>query len=129
LSVGVEEIDSQHKELFRMINDLDAAIKHGKPKKEIVRLIGFLDDYIFIHFGSEEEYMTVHGYPDYSYHKKKHEWFTEEFYGIKKKLGAGAPPVEVIGLINNLLITWFSNHIRTTDKSLGSFLTAKIGGE
>ena len=129
LSVGVAEIDSQHRELFGMINDLDAAIRDGKPKKEIARLVGFLDDYILIHFGSEEKYMTVHGYPDFAYHKKKHEWFAEEFCGIKRELDEGAPPVEVIGLINNLLITWFSNHIRTVDKSLGGFLAARIGGD
>lgn len=129
LSVGVAEIDSQHKELFRMINDLDAALKNGKPKKETGRLIGFLDDYILIHFGSEEKYMTVYGYPDYASHRKKHEWFAEEFCGIKKKLDGGAPPVEITGLINNLLITWFSNHIRTVDKSMGGFLAAKIGGD
>ena len=126
MSVGVEEIDSQHKELFKMINNLDAAIKNGKPQKEIVRLIGFLDDYVVEHFGTEERYMTDHDYADYPYHKKKHEWFIEEFYGIKSKLESAAPSVEVIGLSNNLLITWFSNHIRTTDKSLGSFLASGL---
>jgi hemerythrin len=125
LSVGVEEIDSQHKELFKMINDLDAAIKKGKAKKEIGELIGFLDGYIVNHFSTEEKYMTAWAYPDYPYHRKKHEWFIEEFAGIKKKLEDGAPLVEIIGLSNNLLITWFSNHIRTTDKVLGGFLASK----
>jgi hemerythrin len=129
LSVGVEEIDIQHKELFEMINALDAAIKKGKAKKEIMELIGFLDGYIVNHFGTEEEYMTARGYPDYPYHKKKHEWFTEEFSGIKKRLEGGTPLVEVIGLSNNLLITWFSNHIRTTDKALGGFLAPKNKGD
>lgn len=129
LSVGVEEIDGQHKELFRMINALDSAVKSGKPKDEIMGLIGFLDNYVIEHFGTEERYMTAHDYPDYLHHKNKHEWFIEEFYGIKSRLESAAPLVEVIGLINNLLIMWFSNHIRTTDKSLGSFLAAKIGGD
>lgn len=125
LSVGVEEIDNQHRELFRMINDLDASIKNGKPKKEVMRLIRFLDDYIVIHFGTEERYMTVNDYPDRAQHRKKHEWFIEEFSGIKKRLRDGAPLVEVIGLSNNLLITWFSNHIRTVDKSLGGYLASR----
>jgi hemerythrin len=128
LSVGVEEIDIQHKELFEMINALDAAMKKGKAKKEIMGLVGFLDDYIVNHFGTEEKYMIAHGYPDYPYHKKKHDWFREEFSGIKKRLDAGTPLVEVIGLSNNLLITWFSNHIRTIDKSLGGFLASRIKG-
>jgi hemerythrin len=70
LSVGVREIDSQHRELFRMINGLDAAIKQGKAKKEIMGLVRFLDDYIVDHFGTEEKYMTAYDYPDYQLHKK-----------------------------------------------------------
>lgn len=128
LSVGVEEIDSQHRELFRKINELDGAIKHGRAKDEIIRLVEFLNDYVGRHFGTEERYMSDHGYRDYQYHRKKHEWFVEEFSCIKGKLEKGVPLVEIIGLSNNLLITWFSNHIRTTDKALGVFLASKIKG-
>lgn len=128
LSVGEEEVDSQHRELFKMINALDAAIRKGKPNKEIVGLIGFLDDYIVVHFGTEEKYMTSTGYPDFESHRKKHEWFIEEFSHIKKRLEDGAPLVEIGGLSNNLLITWFSNHIRTIDKALGGFLASKNKG-
>ncbi|MEJ2683391.1 MAG: hemerythrin family protein [Candidatus Sulfobium sp.] len=103
-------------------------MKQGRAKDEIIRLVAFLDDYVGSHFGTEERYMTAYGYPDYLYHKKKHEWFTEEFSCIKGKLETGAPLVEIIGLSNNLLITWFSNHIRTTDKALGGFLASKNKG-
>lgn len=128
LSVGVEEIDCQHRELFNRINSLDAAIKKGKPKEEIMKLVGFLDDYVIDHFGTEEAYMRDCSYPDYHLHRKKHKWFKEEFSTIKRQIADGAPLVEVVGLSNNLLITWFSNHIRTVDRSLGVFLVSRIRG-
>jgi len=78
-SVGVEEIDSQHKELFERINDLDSAMKQGRAKEEVVRLVEFLNKYAIVHFGAEEKYMTDYDYPGYALHKTKHDWFKKEF--------------------------------------------------
>jgi hemerythrin len=125
LSVGIEEIDSQHRELFRRINNLDSALRTGKAKAEIIRLIEFLDEYVVDHFGAEEKYMIDYNYAGYDRHKANHAWFINEFSGIREKFDAGEPPVTLIGLCNNLLITWFSNHIRTVDMALGGFLKSK----
>jgi len=125
-SVGVEEIDRQHKELFERINNLDSAMKQGKAKEEVVRLIEFLDEYATMHFGTEEKYMTDYGYAGYPLHKSKHSRFIEELSYIRSKLDAEGVTAEVIMLSNNLLIKWFSNHIRTIDMMLGSFLKSKI---
>lgn len=126
LSIGVEEIDSQHRELFDRINNLDSAMKQGSAKEEVVRLIEFLDTYVIIHFGAEEKYMTDYNYAGYALHKTKHNWFKKEFSDIRTKLGVGGITPDLIMLSNNLLITWFSNHIRTIDMMLGSFLKSKI---
>ena len=126
LSVGVEEIDSQHKELFDRINNLDTAMKRGKAKEEVFRLIEFLDQYVIIHFGAEEKYMVDYNYTGYALHKTKHDWFKKEFSDIRTRLEAGGVTPELIMLSNNLLITWFSNHIRSIDMMLGSFLKSKI---
>ena len=126
LSVGVEEIDNQHKELFDRINNLDSAMKQGRAKEEVVRLIEFLDKYVIIHFSAEEKYMTDYSYAGYALHKTKHDWFKKEFSDIRTKLDAGVITPDVIMLSNNLLITWFSNHIRSIDMMLGNFLKSKI---
>ena len=125
-SVGIEEIDSQHRELFNRINNLDAALRQGKVKEEILRVINFLDEYAVTHFGTEEKYMVAYDYPDYRHHREKHEWFRREFSGIKNKLGNGTSLADIIGLSNHLLIDWFCNHIRTADMSLGGFLKSKL---
>ncbi len=126
LSVDMKEIDGQHKELFRRINSLDTALRKGKAKEEILGLIEFLDEYVVIHFRTEEFYMIKYAYPRYQFHKTKHVWFMKELSAVKKKLERNGPTPEVIILSNNLLITWFSNHIRKTDTALGSYLRPKL---
>jgi hemerythrin len=126
LSVGVAEIDNQHKELFERINNLDSAMKQGTAKEEVIRLIEFLDNYVIIHFGAEEKYMIDYNYTGYALHKTKHDWFKKEFSDIRIRLDAEGITPDVIMLSNNLLITWFSNHIRNIDMMLGSFLKSKI---
>ena len=126
LSVGVEEIDNQHKELFERINNLDSAMKQGSAQEEVVRLIEFLDKYVITHFTAEEKYMTDHDYAGYALHKAKHDWFKIKFSDIRTKLDAEGITPGVIILSNSLLITWFSNHIRSIDMMLGSFLKSKI---
>jgi len=125
-SVGVEEIDSQHKELFDRINNLDSAMKQGRAKEEVVRLIEFLNKYVIVHFGAEEKYMTDYDYAGYALHKAKHDWFKKEFSDIRTKLDSEGITPDVIMFSNNLLITWFSNHVRTIDMMLGSFLKTKL---
>ncbi|MDA8104300.1 MAG: bacteriohemerythrin [Nitrospiraceae bacterium] len=126
LSVDVKEIDGQHKELFKRINNLDTAMKKGRAKEEILGLIEFLDEYVVIHFRTEELYMIRYDYPRYPFHKTKHAWFKKEFSVVRKKLEKEGPTPEVIILSNNLLITWFSGHIRTTDTALGAYLRPKL---
>ena len=126
LSVGVEEIDNQHRELFDRINALGSAMMQGGAKEEAARLIEFLAEYVVIHFGAEEKYMTDFGYAGYALHKTKHEWFKKEFSDIRAMLDAGGITPEVIMRGNNLLIIWFSNHIRSIDMMLGSFLKTKL---
>jgi hemerythrin len=129
-SVGVGEIDRQHKELFARINDLDSALRQGKAKEEVLRLIDFLDEYAVSHFAMEEGYMSAHDYPNYPQHKTEHSRFKAEFADIKRRFATGGrSQADTIGLCNNLLITWFCNHIRTVDMSLGSFLKAKLASD
>ena len=125
LSVGVNEIDNQHKELFNRINNLLDACTRGKGSEEVKRTLNFLSDYVISHFGTEESLMVRYNYPDYTSHKEKHEKFKNEFTELKMKIEK-----EDTGLLttigtNHLLIDWWLNHIGKVDKALGAFLSGK----
>jgi hemerythrin len=57
LSVGVKVIDQQHQEMIKRINRLLDAMQGGKGGKETEGAIEFLEEYVVVHFGAEEELM------------------------------------------------------------------------
>lgn len=64
LSVGVENIDEQHKIWFQKANELFEAGKERRAKEYINTMIDFLDEYTKKHFKDEEAYMEEIGYPE-----------------------------------------------------------------
>ena len=125
LSVKVVEIDNQHKELFNRINNLLEACTKGRGKEEIKRTLDFLSDYVISHFGTEENLMNKHNYPDYASHKERHEKFKKEFTELKMKIEKESTGLLTTIGTNHLLIDWWLNHIGKVDKALGAFLSGK----
>ena len=127
LSVGVTEIDNQHKELFRRRNDLIDAIAAGRGHDELVRLTSFLETYIVTHFGLEEYYMTRFCYPRRDAHHQEHLDFMREFFEIKHTVQVVGPTNELVGRTGDFIIRWLRDHITIVDKEFGVFLREKLG--
>lgn len=126
LAVGVKEIDDQHKELFKRVNDLFEACNQGKGKEEVGKIINFLGDYVISHFNTEEKLQQKYNYPDYPSHKKEHELFIQEFTELKKQFEAEGPTGLFVIKINKKVIDWLIQHIGRVDKALGAYLKDKI---
>jgi len=122
LSVGVELIDQQHKELFDHINRFTDAMFDGKAKEEVGKLLTFLADYVVLHFGAEEKLMFQHQYPAYESHKEVHDRFVHEFIKVKTRYDAGEMNSSSIITVFDGMWTWLRQHIRVTDKALGEFV-------
>ncbi len=126
LATGVDEIDNQHKGLFKRINNLLDACNHGKGKEEVKKVICFLEDYVITHFSEEEKHMAKYDYPEGLNHKKQHLEFMENFFTLRTQFEAEGPGVHIVVMTNHLVVDWLKNHIRKTDRALGSFLKTKI---
>lgn len=126
LSIGIEKIDAQHKELFNMINNLLDAMSQGKGKEEVGKVFDFLEDYIRGLFTTEEKYMTQFNYPDYSHHVKQHIEFIKKFDDLKIIFKTATAGINVMISTNSLFGDWWRNHINKVDKDLGIFLKPKI---
>ena len=126
-SVGVSEIDAQHKRLFVVINKIDELAKTKKGKlliyfKDILALIDELGDYAVTHFYDEEMAMEECGCPEYEEHKMKHEVFSDEIGHIRDNL-ENDPKFkedetklnELIVKLSGFLVTWLTNHILIVD--------------
>ncbi len=126
LAVGVEEIDNQHKELFRRINNLLDACVQGKGKDEVLSILKFLDDYVIVHFTAEEGLQKRYNYPNYTSHKTLHAEFKKSIYDIKKMIKDEGFGPHLIFRMHRTVVDWWFEHIGRADKEFGSFLQGKI---
>ena len=126
LATGANEIDEQHKELFKRIDTLIKAWKQGKAVPEVDKVIAFLNDYVVFHFGNEQRYMEKYGYSSKTAHLAQHDQFVKGFGKLKERsLREGGSPA-LMEDANQLLVDWLKNHIRYSDKALGLFLKLKM---
>ena len=125
LATGNSQIDTQHQELFNRLNGLIDAMKQGKGKDVLADVFKFINQYLTLHFGTEERMMTSYKYPDYDAHKKQHEVFTKSFKELKERLDKEGVNSTIVIEAQPMLVDWWYNHINKVDKLLGTFLKTK----
>jgi hemerythrin len=122
LSVGVEKIDDQHKELFRRINVLMEAINEGNGANQLVDAINFLEEYTVTHFSDEEGFMKETSYAGFESHRKEHEKFCRDVIALKNRvMTEGTTKMNVLKT-SQAMISWLVQHIMATDKALAAHL-------
>jgi hemerythrin len=124
LSVGIEEIDAQHRELFRRADKFLESI--GKASRQDVGiLLSYLRLYAVAHFGAEEAWMREVNYPAYEAHKLEHDAFVKDILTLsdehEKRGGPGLEPMRVA----TQLTKWLETHVSGTDTLFAKFLMAK----
>jgi hemerythrin len=122
LSIGVTEIDNQHKQLLSHFDQLLKACESGKGLEELKKLLGFLDEYVIKHFNDEESIQRLRNYPGYPAHKKEHESFIAQLTTLKQEVSNEGVALHHVMETNNLLLKWLIHHISTVDVQLGAFL-------
>ena len=122
LSIGVDEIDNQHKQLLSHFDQLLKACETGKGIDELKRLLGFLDGYVIKHFRDEEGIQRLHRYPGYATHKLEHDSFVARLDSLKQEIATEGVALHHVIETNHLLLTWLIHHISTVDVQLGKFL-------
>jgi hemerythrin len=132
LATGVSSIDSQHKELFKRINNLVIAIKQRRCKSEIDGTIKFLDDYARVHFSEEEKHMRDSNYGGLEEQQKSHEKYLAALAKLKQQ--ASLPRVaggsyDLSATTNQVVVDWIVDHIMTLDMRFGAFLRNRKSSE
>ena len=118
-SVKVAEIDKQHQKLIDMINELNDAMKQGKGKDILGKIIKGLVQYTATHFKTEEDYFKQFNYPHADTHKKEHDAFVKKVSEFKDEFEKGniSLTIEVMKFLSD----WLRNHIKGTDKHYSRF--------
>lgn len=120
-TVDIEIIDSQHKELFQLVNKLEDAVKSDRLILVVYDSLIKLIDYALIHFKTEENYFKEYNYPDLDYHTKEHVKFTKDVMEYRKKFEKG--DLSVAGELLEYLYIWVESHIKIIDKQYTPFFS------
>ena len=120
--IGVEEIDNEHRELFRIINEtqelLDNQILNDKYDR-ILETVERLEQYAEAHFQHEESYMESIRHPELSLQKKQHLFFRDKINGITNSFSSDTAQQEVLDDLLRYLVTWLYRHIISSDLMIG----------
>ena len=121
LSVGIEEIDAQHKMLVGLVNRLyEETIAHQADSAVLEDILNQLVEYTVIHFAVEESLFRIFDYPAAEIHTHHHEELKEQVLEIQQKVKHGETTVNTELLL--FLKKWLQNHILAEDKLYGPFL-------
>jgi len=124
-SVGVQEIDEQHKELVSLLNQLHDAIHEHHGSEAARRILDELADYTRTHFMVEESLMRISNYPDFEAHKQNHEDLIGQVQALQEKLDSGQAAITFELL--HFLKVWLTRHINEADKRFGEHFTTHGG--
>ncbi len=119
LSVGIEEIDEQHKILVGLVNKMHDAIQNRQGNDVVAEILSSLAEYTRIHFAVEESLMRILHYPVYEDHRKTHEALELQLHDLETKMKAGSASIGFE--LMHFLKLWLTKHIMEDDKSYSGF--------
>jgi hemerythrin len=122
-SIGVIEIDAQHRRLFSLADELHTAMNTGKGKAVLEQVLQNLITYTKSHFAAEERLMQKCGYPELPAHKTQHDDLTAQVVTLQGEFQSGKAmlSIEVMQFLSN----WLRQHIGGTDRKYVPFVTGK----
>jgi len=124
LSVGVEQLDEDHKKLINILNTLFTAGFAGVGDEVLEKTLNELEDYTRIHFEREEGYLEKHDYPSLEPHKFQHRKLTKELKEYTDKVrisGTSGLSADVMMFLRG----WLVNHIKEHDHQYVEYLRGK----
>jgi hemerythrin-like metal-binding protein len=127
--LGVETIDDQHQQLFKMVDNLLQVIddsKHGDYKKECADAVSFLYDYTVKHFQFEEGYQASIGYADIEAHKLQHKRFIVTVDNFAKRMLDSDYDMRVVKAFSGSLVAWLNYHVAETDQKIVGKKTSHV---
>lgn len=111
--LGNETVDQQHRELFRLANQLVAS----KDTQALAENIMLLYQHVREHFHAEEAFMKQHGYPEYQHHVQTHNLMLEKLLEFSRGISQQKrQELDVQGFMRD----WI-NHIVDEDAAINAY--------
>lgn len=119
MSVGLAELDSDHKQLIRVINQLGADAINRDRRDAVRQSLFALLRYAEFHFAREEKVMAACQYPGIEEHKIEHREFVDKMHRLSQSFDEN--PEDSADVVNETLLNylqdWLNHHILIEDKA------------
>ena len=114
------EFDAEHRELFRLAEDLRHTVEDGGDHEAVRQAVDRLAAEIEAHFAHEERQMRACGYSAYAWHKRQHDGIRHRAKIVLKQFAKGDREA-LLKLVEHIA-EWLQGHTGLTDRMLGAYL-------
>ena len=121
-SVGINQIDQDHKGLAELINKFAQCAHLGSSDERVINALTGMLDYAIQHFTREEELLVKYSYPGTNAHMESHKQFMERAtFASFDAMNGEADIAELISYLHG----WWHTHILQEDMAYKEFLLAQ----
>ena len=117
-AIFLPEVDAEHRNLFRMAEELHQAVQAGQPTAQVQTLVESLIVSIEEHFAHEERLMQAANCESYEWHRQQHDTLRKKATLLSEQLAAGDERAPV-GFVK-FMARWFRDHMSLTDRMMGA---------
>jgi hemerythrin len=119
-SVGVKNLDDQHKEVINLLNELHAAMLKGQAQSVAGDLLPKIQRHAREHFSAEERLMESTKFPGLAEQRTEHSALLAkiEDYAARHKRGDSSVYLELL----NFMRDWMTNHMQKVDKKYTTWM-------
>ncbi len=121
-SVGVEDLDRQHKALMEALNELHAASMQGRSQGVADSLLRRIASIAREHFSAEEKLMESAGFSGLASHRAKHQELASRVreFVTRHEKGDAAVYTQLLYFMRD----WQTKHMQTEDQEYAQWLRA-----
>ena len=117
-SVGVAEIDDQHKGVVDLFSVIDAAIENRESWSEVFFKLERLREHARFHFSVEESLMRMHGYSKQAEHVALHKHFLDKLDQLQMTPLSRHVTMNAINYLSN----WYAEHLKSQDQDFFRYI-------
>ena len=124
MSVGVAEMDGDHRVLLGLINELHDAGEDADSFDSVSQYLDILARYAAFHLAREEAMLEAVGYPHLIEHKARHDELRRQTDDLLRRFQDLGDP-EVFEELEAFLMDWWTRHIMVEDMAYRPFVEGR----
>ena len=124
LSTHLPQIDDQHRQMIKLLNDLVDAITQNQAQQTVAAVLHAMRAYADKHFACEESCMDRHHCPTAAINRTEHNHFRKMIANFEARLSSEGVTDALAMQVEQQLAVWVIQHIGSIDRELANCVPA-----